>query len=249
MTDFDKLLASLPTPGIDERPPYVEMDADQKRRAAMDGKWEASLLDPKNDTEKRVKYVLENLCGMHLKKDGDYVTIPGGRLVWQKKISDYVGSTPGNERNYHTYVEVKGISPGNRFSFVRLDKSNKPGEPSQHEKLSDAWDAGNLVFLVIGWWLAPRNTKPIKIEKNNKVYTKWKKSELELEIDLIPWSRWLKFYTNTKARSLTKTQSITHFADCLITKAGREWAMASDHWWNRRYEVWSPVYGTKLIAG
>lgn len=248
MDDLQTLIDSLPVPGVDEMPPMVELSEKDRIYAAEEKKISDALLDPKNDTEKRVKYVLESLCGMRLKKDGDWRVSASGQQFFAKKVADYVGSTPGNDRNYHTYVEVKGISPGKNFAFIRLDQTNTNGQPSQFEKLTEAWEHGNLVFLALGWWIGS-NGKYIVEERGKKKFTRWYRDTLKLEFALIPWNRWVVHTKITKRRSLTYTTLGNEFQDCMIYKTGNRWHFTPGHWWERRYEVENPMFGTKLIVG
>lgn len=249
MDAFEKLVDSLPVPGVDERPPYVEM-TERERRMAVEAKWEArALLNPKTDTEKRVKYVLESLLGMKLRKSGDMRTTAGGREFWQKEVADYVGYTPGPDKNYHTYVEVKGISPGGKsFSFGRLDRRNNPRQPSQDEKLTEAWGHGNLVFLAIGLWFADHHSQSTKVKRGSRKVTKWYRDDLKLEIWLIPWDRWKRHVEGTKRRSITRMILGNEFGDCHIFKDNNRWILGPDHWWSDRYEAVNPMFGSTVTC-
>lgn len=230
---FEQLLASLPMPGRDEKPPAAKMSDKDRVYAVQAKKISSALLDPHKDTEVFVKRALQSVTGMKLKKDGDYETIAGGMRVWVKKVADYVGSTPGlGVPNYHTYVEVKGISPGKTFYFGRLDKPNKEGEPSQHEKLSAARADGNLVFLALGWWKAWKGAKHTTVKRGKNDVVRWYKDTLELQITLIEWDRWVEFYEGSKRRSLTHIAMRNHFEDCMILKTSNRWHLPPYHWWN-----------------
>lgn len=231
MIDLQDIVNSLPVLGVDEMPPMVEMSQKDKAAAAEERKKGGTLLDPKKDTEDRVKYVLGSLCGMRLKKDGDWAVTAGGQQFWAKKVADFVGSTPGPEKNYHTYVEVKGISPGKNFAFIRLDKANTRGQPSQFEKLQEAWEHGNLVYLALGWWVARKRAKHTVIEKGNRKLTKWYRDTLDLEIALIPWHWWVDHVEGTKRRSITYSILCEQFRNCIIFKVGNRWCLTADHWW------------------
>jgi hypothetical protein len=237
--DINEIIATLPDPKVDKRPKAAMVDEEGARLAREQRNFMSSLMDPKVDTEERVKYVLHSLFGMHLKKDGDWKTYPNGRTVWQKKIADYYGSTPANGVNWHTYVEVKGISPGKVFSLSRLDRPNKPGQESQFDKLTRVYKRGDFVLLAIGWWLPKSGTEPVMIEQGSRKITKWKRGELDLEIDLIEWGLFMHMYPNLKRRTLARS----HFSPlppCRIFKSGNRWALEHDHWWNDLKEVVGP---------
>ncbi len=245
--DFWDMVDSLPVPGVDEMPPPVELSTKDKVLAAEAKRVKRSLLDPKVDTETRTKGALESKCGMRLKKDGDWAVSAGGHRFWAKKVADYVGSTPGTDGNYHTYVEVKGISPGKTFAFSRLDKPNKKGEPSQFEKLTDSWEHGNLVFLALGWWVTGPNSEHMIEEKGSKKFTRWFKDTVELEVALIPWGRWIEHTEATKRRSITHAILLREFGDCMIVKERNRWHFSASHWWQRRLDD-SPLFGGALIV-
>ena len=232
---FQKLVDSLPVPGVDEKPPMVEISDRDRALAAEDRMVSNALLDPKRDTEDRVKYVLRSLCGMELKKDGDWKVSASGQEFWSKKVADFVGHSPNPDpggKNLHTYVEVKGISPGKTFAFSRLDKRNNSRQPSQFEKLQEAWEHGNLVYLALGWWVARSGAKHTVIEKGKRKHTKWYRDTLDLEIALIPWHWWVDHVNGTKRRSITYSILGDKFQDCIIFKANNRWQFTPGHWWN-----------------
>lgn len=246
--DFDDLVNSLPDPTKDERPPAVMISSEGQAKAKAHKAFLDSLLDPKVDTEKRTKYALESLFGMKLKKDGDWKTYPNGRTVWQRKISDYVGSTPAGGYNVHTYVEVKGVSPGNNFDLARLDRPNKEGEKSQYEKLTEAYKNGDFVNLAIGWWIAPPWTEPVMVQKKSRTYTMWRREVLDLEIDFIEWPQFMSVYAELKRRSIRRVD-MKLFPPCRIYKSRNRWKLCDEHWWNTLVLAVNPMYGGRIISG
>jgi len=221
MTDWDDLVANLPDPTKDKMPPRVEFTDEGKRQAGIDSSFKASLLNTKSDTERLAKYILEGrLFGGNFRKDGDWITLPSGRSVYQKKVSDLVGC----------YVEVKGVSPGRSFSFSSLDRRNNPRQPSQQEKLQVEWERGNWVWLFIGWWDSDR--QPFKIKQGSREVSKWFKKDCQMTGTLLRWSDWLDVYNNHKRRSIT--QKDRHLLDDYrIRKIGRNWLLDDNHWWVR----------------
>lgn len=235
MDDFQKLIGSLPDPEVDTLPPYVEFTPEAQERAQEDRKEKRQYLNPKTDTERKVKYVLTQspLFDATLKKDGDWITIAGGREIWQKKDADYVGGVlcPGMVKRIVLYVEVKGVSPGNNFQLARLDRRTKPNKPSQHEKLCDKYADGNLVWLAIGWWDARKGTKPIPVVTGKRTRNAWLMSDIAFMISLIPWGDWL----NIVLPELGERRSIRQrdreiLGDYAIYKHGRRWVLSHTHW-------------------
>lgn len=229
LADLLQHIESLPDPSKDAMPPPVMASKEDMALSAESAALVSSLLNPKKDTEKAVKRVLEGRTfGGKFHKDGDYVTLVGGMQVWQKKVSDFVGeiSIRSASHRVHAYVEVKGVSPGNPFQFGRLDKANNPNQPSQQEKLTEAYERKNIVWLAIGWWDAMPRTQPIDFGGHKK----WKKDDLNLTISLVRWSRWLEIYNTHKFRSLR--QRDRHLlSDCSICKEKGVWRLCDDHWW------------------
>jgi hypothetical protein len=230
MIDWDKHVADLPDPTRDALPPRVGFTPEGALQAEKDRMFKMSLLNTKSDTEELAKYILEGrLFGGNFRKDGDWVTLPNGREVYQKKVSDLVGGIPLATRpNAHTYVEVKGVSPGQGFAFSRLDKRNNPRQPSQHEKLMVEWELGNLVWLFIGWW--DSDVEPIMVERGSRKVRRWYKKDCEMTGTLLRWGDWLDIYNNHKRRSIR--QRDRHLLDDYrIRKIGRRWTLDAHHWW------------------
>jgi len=244
MPTIEELAASLPDPKRDKMPPPVTIRQEDASRAKQDKAFMDSLLDPKVDTEERVKYALGSLFKMNLKKDGDWKTYPSGRSVWQRKISDYVGSTPAAGYNIHTYVEVKGVSPGNNFNLARIDRS-EGGKPTQLQKLSVAHNDGNFVMLAIGWWVPVPYTQPVKVMQKSREVTRWRKDDVELEIDLIEWNDFLSVYSSLNRRSIRRSD-MDLFPPCRIYKDGNRWKVAEGHWWEGLRLLESPMFGIRL---
>ena len=237
MFDWEEHIANLPDPKKDNLPPRVGFTKQGLEQAQADKKFLASLLDSKRDTERMVKYVLEGgIFGGNFRKDGDWVTLVGGRQVWQKKVSDLVGGvTVGERPNALTYVEVKGISPKQAFAFSRLDKANNPRQPSQQEKLAKEWGRGNLVWLALGFWDALPGTAPVKVRQKTRTLLKWKKVDVSLTICLLRWQDWLEIYGSHKVRSLR--QKDRYLLDRhRIKKVGGLWTLDPFHWW-RTHDV------------
>lgn len=230
-------IASLPDPTKDKMPPRVGFTKEGEAQARADKAFLASLLDPKRDTERAVKYVLQGpLFGGNFRKDGDWVTLAGGRQVWQKKVSDLVGGvTVGKRPNALVYAEVKGISPRQTFAFSRLDKANNPRQPSQQTKLTREWERGNLVWLALGWWDTLPGKEPVRVQQKTRTLTRWKKVDVELTIYLLRWQDWLEIHGSHKVRSLRKKDRglLDSFR---IKKVRGLWTLAPDHWW-RTYDV------------
>lgn len=245
---IEDLIATLPDPTKDKKPPPAMVSKEGAELAKAQAAFDASLLDPKVDTENRVKYVLESLFGMKLKKDGDWKTYPNGRTVWQRKVSDYVGSTPAGGYNAHTYVEVKGVSPGNNLNLARIDRPNKKGEKSQLEKLTEADENGNFVILAIGWWIAPPWTEPVMIQQKSREITRWRREVMDLEIDIIEWSQFMGVYSEMKRRSIRRVD-MKLFPPCRIFKFGNRWKLCDNHWWNKMGLALNPMYSGRIISG
>jgi hypothetical protein len=188
MNNWDELVASLPEPGRDPMPPRATIRPEDALQAKNDKALKRALLDTKSDTERFAKYILESsLFGGRFRKDGDWVTLPSGREVYQKKVSDLVGSIPLRVRpNAACYVEVKGVSPGRSFAFSRLDKANNPRQPSQFEKLNVEWELGNLVWIFIGWWDSKK--KPLEVQQGSRKVSKWYRQDCEMTGTLMRWS-------------------------------------------------------------
>lgn len=230
---IEELASNLPVYGVDSVPHAVSMSAESAEMAEHDKKFFAQFLDPKNDTEQRVKYVLSSLFGMKLKKDGDYVTIAGGRQVWRKKVSDYVGYTPAKKHNWLTYVEVKAVSPGNNFNLSRLDRTGNPDGITQHERLSKVSNDGNLVLLAIGWWFPRHESVPTLVSRDGIQRVYWPKKDVYLEIDLIMWPDWLELLSGLDRRSIRPKDRESYMHDCKIMQGphGR-WFINDAHWWH-----------------
>lgn len=230
MIDWEKHIANLPDPTRAPMPPRVQFTAEGAAKAEQNRQLKDSLLDPKSDTERLAKYLLEGrLFGGRFVKDGDYVTLPGGTRVWQRKVSDLVGSVPLADRpNAHTYVEVKGVSPGGSFPFSRLDKRNNPRQPSQFEKLMAEWELGNLVWLFIGWW--DSEAEPILVKQGSREVRRWRREDCEMVGTLLRWEDWLEIYYKHKYRSL-RQQDRPLLDDYRIRKVGRYWLLDDNHWW------------------
>ena len=230
MTNFDDLVASLPDPERDPLPPRVEFTPRGALQAEKDRMFKMALLNTKTHTEQAAKYILEGrLFGGSFQKDGDWVTYPNGRSVYQKKVSDFVGGIPMLTRpNAHCYVEVKGVSPGQSFAFSRLDKRNNPRQPSQYEKLSAEVGKGNVVWLFIGWW--DSDVAPMMVKQGSREVRRWYKKDVEMTGTLIRWVDWVELTRNHKRRSLR--QKDRHLLDdCRIYKVGGRWMLADNHWW------------------
>lgn len=228
--DLDKHIASLPDPTRDPMPPRVDFTPEGALQAKEDRALKQALLDTKKDTERLARYILEShLFDGSFRKDGDWVTLPSGREVYQKKVSDLVGGIPFPDRpNALCYVEVKGVSPGRSFAFSRLDKRNNPRQPSQQEKLYAEWEKGNLVWLFIGWWDSPE--QPISYKQGSREVSKWYREDCEMTGTLLRWSDWLEIYHNHKYRSIR--QKDRHLLrDYRITKIGGRWLLDNNHWW------------------
>ena len=235
MDNLQAFLDSLPDPETDTLPHYVEFTPEQQERAKRDKGEKRQLLNPKIDTEEKVKYVLTKspLFDATLKKDGDWKTVVGGREIWQKKTADYIGGVlvPGAVRRMVLYVEVKGVSPGNAFNLSRLDRRKNPKQKSQHEKLCDVYADGNLVWLAIGWWDALPGTEPVMVQKKKREYKAWCKEDVALTISLIPWGDWL----NMVLPEIEPRRSIGQKQRDLLRSYGifvhnRRWMLAPGHW-------------------
>lgn len=229
MTNFDDLVANLPDPTKDALPPRVDFTPEGVAQAEKDKAFRKSLLNTKTDTERLAKYILEGrLFNGSFRKDGDWTTL-GGRQIYQKKISDLVGSVPYLSRpNAMCYVEVKGVSPGQSFAFSRLDKPNNPKKPSQHEKLNARWMYGDLAWLFIGWW--DSDVEPIMVKQGSRNIRRWYKKDVEMTGTLIRWEDWLEIYNNHNRRSIR--QRDRHLLnDYRIYKLGNRWLLDDNHWW------------------
>jgi len=230
--DIYDLANSLPVPGVDELPPRVLASDEDRKLARNNREFQKALLNPKLDTEKAVKYVLQSrLFGGSFRKDGDWVTLAGGRQVWQKKIADLHGGLPVTSAYLtSTYVEIKAVSPGKGFAFARLDKRNNPRQPSQFEKLGAAHRSRHLVLLAIGWWDALSGTAPIMLERGSRKITRWKRADVSLTITLLRWGDWTTIASGHKFRTLR--QKDRHLLDnYVVSKIGGRWALAPGHWW------------------
>jgi hypothetical protein len=228
--EWEEHVANLPDPTRDPMPPRVEFTEEGEQQAQEDRRFKQALLNTKKDTERAAKYILESrLFGGNFRKDGDWVTLPSGREVYQKKVSDLVGGIPLRTRpNAHTFVEVKGISPGQSFAFSRLDKRNNPRQPSQFEKLMGEWELGNLVWLFLGWW--DSEAAPIMVRQGSREVRKWRKADCEMTGTLLRWGDWLEIYYGHKYRSIR--QRDRHLLDDYrITKTGGRWTLDRNHWW------------------
>lgn len=228
---IEDLIQSLPDPEKDEMPPRVGFTKEGYEQAMADKAQKRAFLNPKKDTETRVKYVLNKLLGTDLTKDGDWVTVAGGRDVWQKKISDYVGGIPVGGSMLALYVEVKGVSPYRNFQLGRLDKRNNPSQPSQHEKLTTAMEKGYTVWLALGFWDAKPHAVPVKQFKNGRQYTKWYRVELDLVIYLIDWKMWLNVVLPELGDRRSLRQKDRQLVrDAAIYKNGNRWELHPQHW-------------------
>lgn len=220
-------------------PPRVEWTEEGRAQWEEDKKERAQYLDVKNDTEARVKYVLEgNLFRANLSKEGDWLTIAGGKQVWQKKVADFSGGIPftgyfrgmGIAYNTRVHVEVKGISPGKNFQLSRLTKRNNPRQPSQHEKLDAAWNSGDFVLVALGFWDAKKWAEPVFNVKDGRRYTKWKREEVDLTIYLFHWDMW-----NNDVLPRLKYKSIRqqdrHLIDSASIYKVTRWVLHPNHWW------------------
>lgn len=230
--DIEKWVSMLPDPEVDERPPYVGLSDEDKRKAEEDEAYEAQFLDVAKDTERLAKYVLTKHFGCKLRKDGDWITTVSGQEVWQKKTADYRGSIalPGLSYNPSLFVEVKGISPEKLFQLARLDRRNNPNQKSQHEKLNDAYIYGDMVWLVLGWWFARIGSQPVMEERKGRIYTRWRTEDVYLSLDVIQWKDWLMFLEGLKRRSLRLNERAM-LRPCTVEKndSGR-WELCPNHW-------------------
>jgi len=230
MIDYEELVNSLPDPTRDSLPPRVGFTPEGAAQAARDNAFKKSLLNTKRDTERLAKYILEGpLFRGSFRKDGDWVTIPGGREVYQKKVSDFIGNVPWPTRpNAACYVEVKGVSPGQSFAFSRLDKRTNPNKPSQQEKLQVEWDRGNLVWLFIGWW--DSDADPVSTSSGARTVRKWRKEDCQMTGTLLQWDHWMEIYSTHKRRSLRQKDRpmLDRFR---IYKLDNRWLLDDNHWW------------------
>ncbi len=221
--DLKEWIRNLPDPHTDKKPPAATISADGLARARQKRKF----LRVGRDTEKAVKYILcdSPLFGADLKKDGDWLTVAAGRRIFQKKTADYEGGIilPRDNRMSRLFVEVKGTSPGQHFQLARLDRPNKEGERSQHDKLTEKWEEGNLVWLALGWWLAKPGTE--------KVDGKWLREDLDLEVYLVDWGHWLNVLQDLKYRHIKHRNC--NILGGRIYKRGNVWALSHDHWWKQ----------------
>ena len=232
MINWEEHIANLPDPTRDPMPPRVDFTPEGALQAAEDKALKKALLDTKRDTERLAKYILEGpLFGGNFRKDGDWVTLPGGRKVYQKKVSDLVGGIPLRSRpNALCYVEVKGVSPGRSFAFSRLDKRNNPKQPSQFEKLYVEWERGNYVWLFIGWWNSCE--APVRVQRGSRKVSMWKREDCEMVGTLLRWSDFLELYNAHKYRSF-RQKDRPLLNDYRIMKEGSRWALDENHWWGR----------------
>jgi hypothetical protein len=207
-------------------PPRVELDQAGVVAAKEQLKHKRTLLNPKLDTEGKAKYILERLFGMEVRKDGDWATIPGGRTVYQKKLADFSLGVPCGDRYLTGYAEVKGISPGNNFQLSRLDVPNRKGQPSQHEKLSEAHRKGHITLLLLGWWDAPQGVRPVP----NGDKKAWLRNHLSFSLAVIPWELWEGILPQLPGRAFR--QKDRHLlSDCIVSKVDSRWQFAPGHWW------------------
>jgi hypothetical protein len=224
IADLKEWIQNLPVPGVDEKPPEVTLSAQDMIKV----KNKRKLLRVGRDTERAVKYILcdSPLFGADLKKDGDWLTVAGGHKVFQKKTADYQGGImlPDTLIRSSLFVEVKGVSPGYHFQLSRLDRPNKEGSKSQHEKLTEKWEEGDLVWLAIGWWLR----KDPSVEKVNG---KWNRDDLDLEVSLVDWGDWLDVLQTLKYRHIKHRDS--NALGGKIYKKGNVWALSENHWWKQ----------------
>ena len=232
MQSFEDYATSLPNPFKDKRPAAAMATSADIATSEAEEKQKKGFLNPKTDTEKRVKYVLESLLGADLRKDGDWITVGKGFKTWQRKTSDLIGGVclPGDPVMRRLYVEVKGCSPGTNFSLARLDSRTKT-RPSQHERLSAKHDTGHLVWLAIGWWYAKCGVKSTTEERGSRVYTRWMRDNLYLSIDLIPWNVWTDNVLPDLNRRTFRRKDRHIIKDCEIGKVGNRWTLAKEHWW------------------
>jgi hypothetical protein len=226
---FQALLDSLPDPRRDPKPPAVTISFQDLEQAKEDKAFLDSLLDPKVHTEQRVKYALHALFGMNLRKDGDYNV--GG--FFTKKNTDFIGSTPADGVNWHTHVEVKGMSPYKNFNLARLDRPNTEGQPSQFDKMDALSKIGDFTLLALGWWTAIPGAKPVYIQQKNRKIQRWKLEDVELEFDLVWWGQFLQVYKSLDRRSVRPKDREKLFPYCRIYKERNRWRLCEDHWWNR----------------
>lgn len=230
MNKIEELIATLPDPKRDKMPPPVGIDPAGAVRAAEHKALMTSLLDPRSLTETRVKYVLGNLFGVILQKDGDYQTVFGNRQVWVKHTADYRGFTPvPGQVNWATFVEVKGISPGNVFNMSRLDKTR--AQPTQFDRLNAAHIAGNFVLLALGWWIALPGAEPVMVKQKGRKITRWRKGDVYLEIDLLRWDQYVETCEKMTRRSIREKDRAL-FPPCRIRKIRNRWETCSGHWWH-----------------
>jgi hypothetical protein len=227
--DIRDLAATLPDPRVDKMPPPVTISPEAAARAAADKKFMDSLLDTRSLTQDRVKYALKSLFGVRLKKDGDYQNVFGGRRVWIKSVADYEGGTPvAGRKNWHTYVEVKGMSPGRNFDFARLDRTK--AKPVQYDRLQAAHVAGDFVLLALGWWFPLPGARPVMVPQKTRKITRWKKEDVYLEIDLVHWPQFTELYNSIGRRSM-RPKDREKLPPCKIHKVGNRWKTVGDHWW------------------
>lgn len=229
--NWEDLVNSLPDPTKDPMPPRVGFTPEGARQAKKDKALKRALLNPKRDTERAAKYILEEspLFGGKFRKDGDWVTLSSGRKVYQRKVSDFVGGIPLHERPVGLcYVEVKGVSPGGSFPFSRLDRRNNPRQPSQFEKLQAEWELGSLVWLFIGWWDSEK--QPTVIKRGHREVSKWYREDCEMVATLLRWSDFLEIYDSHKYRSIRQKDRYL-LDDYRIRKIGGRWLLDDNHWW------------------
>ena len=228
--DINELIATLPDPEKDPRPPAVSISPEAMAQAEAEKKFLNSLLDTRSLTQTRVKDVLKSLFGMRLKKDGDWKVGFGGQQRWVKSVADYEGGTPvKGEVNWHTYVEVKGMSPGNNFDFARLDRTT--AKPVQFDRLQTAHLAGDFVLLALGWWFPVYGAQPVPVNQKSRTITRWKKEDVYLEIDLIHWPDFVELY-NTIGRRSMRPKDREKLPPCKIFKVRNRWTTIADHWWH-----------------
>jgi len=243
MDDFDRLVASLPDPETDEKPPPVMATSDEVAQSARDSAFMSALLDPKNDSEDRVKYVLtkakfgrggKEIFGAALEKDGDWETSASGRDFYRKRTADFRGGVyidEGDEHRSAVFVEVKGISPDKSFALSRLTKPPSSSGPSQYKKLTERYLGGDVVWLALCWWDAVPWSEPVDLKQRTRTIKKWRSPDVKLTITLIRWGEFTEeIMPSLRYKSIR--QKDRHLLDhCRIYKKGSMWALCPNHWW------------------
>lgn len=233
--DIGEIIAGLPDPARDKLPPAVMASKADLAMAAAVEAYEAQFVDIPGVTEERARYILckSPLVGAYLRKDGDWITTAGGRQVYQKKVSDFVGGVKlaGVDIASHLYVEAKSMAPFKRFDLARLDRPNKKGQKSQQEKLTDALGHGALVWLFLGVWNSMPGTEPVIEERKGRKYTRWKKTDVSAVYYVVDWQFWLdEFLPSLGKRRSFKRKDLEMLGFCKIYKEGRRWEMHPRHW-------------------